>query len=251
MAAALLVMACGGGRDHEGCVYSVGALRFDTDELVFDTVVLGSDGVRTARVYNPTSSPVLLEQSGHLSGFRLYYEKEEVAFGGVEIPAGECGELTIVFRPDKDTLLGNYFNRLRFFVDGEGGFGEGIYVKAYVRDDFSSAGKALPKVEADMREFEFGPVREGDTVTAEFRLRNAGTVGLLIRKVETSCGCTVVEMGDRFVPPGGEKTVSVKLDTHDLFGFQRKRVALYTNDPATPVVMLVLRGNVRKSEMKQ
>lgn len=242
-----LMLACGGGREGEECVYPVGELRFAADQLVFDTVVLGEDAERSVRVYNPTDSPVLLEQSGRLAGFRLYYNGEEMAFGGVEIPAKECGVLRVVFHPDLDTLLGNYFDRLRFFVDGQGGFGEGVYVKAYVRDGFEGkVGNASPVLRMEKRDFDFGWVSAGDTVTVDFLLKNAGSNGLLIRKIETSCGCTVVEMDDRLVLPGQERRVRIKFDTQNLLGFQRKRIVLYTNDPKAGVVTLTLRGDVRK-----
>lgn len=246
---ALLVVgaaACGGKRAGDGCAYSVGALRFDADELVFDTVPLRGEGVRTLRIYNPTASPVTLEQAGRLSGFRLYYEGEELGLGGVEIPAGGEGELRVVFRPDRDTLLGDYFDRLRFFVDRRSGFSEGLYVKAYVRGETRIvAGGPAPRLEVERPEFGFSPVCEGDTVVGSFRLRNTGTAALLIRKVETSCGCTVVALADRLLLPGAERTVRVTLSTRGLLGFQRKRVVLHTNDPASPAVTLLLCGDVR------
>ena len=242
--------ACGGGERRSECVYPLGSLRLDADQLLFDTVALGSVSSQTLRVHNPTAEAVLLEQSGRTDGFSIYYEGEEMGFGGVRIPPGDVGELRVDFRPVRDTLLGNYFDRLRFFVDGEGGFSEGIYVKAYVRDDFAATdSSALPRLVAEERIRDFGPVAEGDTVKAEFRLRNAGSHDLLIRKVEASCGCTVVEMDGRILPPGGGTTVRVTLDTRGLSGFQRKRVTLYTNDPASPAVVFTLRGDVIKKGM--
>ena len=80
----------------------------------------------------------------------------------------------------------------------------------------------------------------------DFLLKNAGSNGLLIRKIETSCGCTVVEMDDRLVLPGQERRVRIKFDTQNLLGFQRKRIVLYTNDPKAGVITLTLRGDVRK-----
>ena len=164
-----------------------------------------------------------------------------------QLSAKECGVLRVVFHPDLDTLLGNYFDRLRFFVDGQGGFGEGVYVKAYVRDGFEGkVGNASPVLRMEKRDFDFGWVSAGDTVTVDFLLKNAGSNGLLIRKIETSCGCTVVEMDDRLVLPGQERRVRIKFDTQNLLGFQRKRIVLYTNDPKAGVVTLTLRGDVRK-----
>lgn len=244
----LLFWGCGGNTGCRDCRYPLGALLVDAETVVFDTVALGTQSEVNLRVYNPTERTVTLAESGRLPGVRVYLvggDTTGLGIGGVEIAAGACEELGVVFRPEGDEMLGNFWGQLRFFVDGEGGFGEGIYVKAHVRDAFEGVDAGnRPKLVMEEREMDFGRVETGKRVTAKFRLANEGKRDLLLRKVETSCGCTVVETGKRVVRPGEATEVTVVLDTRDLSGYQRKRVTLYTNDPEAATVVLVLRGTV-------
>lgn len=239
---------CGGNSGCQDCRYPLGVLLVDAETVVFDTVALGHRSELTLQVYNPTGKAVMLEESGRLPGVRVYLVGDDttgLGIGGVEIAAGAREKLGVVFRPEGDEMLGNFWGQLRFFVDGEGGFGEGIYVKAHVRDAFEGEDSGnCPKLVMEEREMDFGRVETGKRVTAKFRLLNEGKRDLLLRKVETSCGCTVVETGKRMVHPGETTEVTVVLDTRDLSGYQRKRVTLYTNDPEVATVVLVLRGTV-------
>ena len=244
------MMACRENRVGEGCTYAMGALLMDADELVFDTVFLGQESSCWLRVYNPTKEEVSLEVMGDLEGFSVWRGEEQVGLGGVGLAAGMEDSLRVAFCPVRDTLLGNYFSMLHFLVDGEGAFGDGVFVKAYVADDFKDVkpGTLQPTVFVERDTVRFGRVMEGEKVKVAFKGMNRGRGVLRVRKVEMTCGCTTVHLERRVVNPGEEMLVEATFDTRGWPGFQRKRVLLYTNEARRPVVELVLEGMVGLEE---
>lgn len=244
------MVACRENRVGEGCTYAMGALLMDADELVFDTVFLGQESSRWLRVYNPTREEVSLEVVGDLEGFSVWRGEEQVGLGGVVLAAGMEDSLRVAFCPGRDTLLGNFFSMLHFLVDGEGAFGEGVFVKAYVADDFKDVtpGALQPAVFVERDTARFGRVTEGEKVDEVFRLENRGEGMLRVRKIEVTCGCTVARVEKRELDPGEDTRLNVTFDTGGWPGFQRKRVFLYTNEARRPVVELVVEGMVGLEE---
>ena len=103
---------------------------------------------------------------------------------------------------------------------------------------------AAPKIVFQTKEITFSDVKEGQTLTAEFKFTNQGDLNLIIDKVSPSCGCTVAEF-DKVTPPGKQGVVTLKLDTTGITGSFRKTAVVSTNDPAQPFVTLVMLGETR------
>jgi hypothetical protein len=47
---------------------------------------------------------------------------------------------------------------------------------------------------------------------------------------------------DRAIPPGGEGTITLKLDPRACFGGAKKLTVVTCNDPRTPYFILILKG---------
>lgn len=92
-------------------------------------------------------------------------------------------------------------------------------------------------------EYDFGEIREGDTVVHTFRFVNAGNARLLINRVQTSCGCTHSDWPRGFIRPGDTASLTVSFDSHDKKGLQEKTISIYAN--TNPVKTTVsLKGQV-------
>ena len=59
-----------------------------------------------------------------------------------------------------------------------------------------------------------------------------------------TCGCTVADF-DHTIPPGGSGKVDAEVDTTGFSGPISKAVLVFSNDPATPQVNLVIKADVR------
>lgn len=99
-----------------------------------------------------------------------------------------------------------------------------------------------PKIFCDEPIFDFGEKNNSEFVEHDYPIRNTGTLSLEIRNVRASCGCTAVKPSQDVVPPGGEASIRARLDLRGRTGFQQKSITVECNDPATPTLMLQLKG---------
>lgn len=91
---------------------------------------------------------------------------------------------------------------------------------------------------------DFGNIKEvNGTVTYDFEFVNKGKSPILIKNVESSCGCTSPEWTKQPVLPGKKGYVKATFDPKDRPGFFDKTITVHSN-AATPVVILKIKGTV-------
>lgn len=105
-------------------------------------------------------------------------------------------------------------------------------------------GAGAPRLAIEPAEHDFGQVLDGQKAKTVFRIANGGSTELVIGEVRASCGCTVPIPEPRRIPAGGEGTLSVEFDSTGRSGMWHGSIAVYTNDPATPVTNLRLKAEV-------
>ncbi|MBZ5587448.1 MAG: DUF1573 domain-containing protein [Acidobacteriia bacterium] len=101
-----------------------------------------------------------------------------------------------------------------------------------------------PAIEIVEKIKDFGVVAKGDKIHAIFEVRNTGKAPLEISQVRPTCGCTVANF-DRTVAPGEGGKIVAEVDTTGFNGAISKAVLVFSNDPATPQVSLVIKAEVR------
>lgn len=93
--------------------------------------------------------------------------------------------------------------------------------------------------------FDFGTVKEGETVTHSFSFKNTGSKPLVIMTAQASCGCTVPEKPEEPIQPGGTGVIKAVFHSKDRSGHQEKTIRVTSN--ARPEFgTLILTGNVEK-----
>ena len=101
----------------------------------------------------------------------------------------------------------------------------------------------MPKIEILEESYNFGEIKQGESVTHNFVLKNVGNANLIISSAKGSCGCTVPEWPKEPIAQGEEGTIKVTFNSSGRFGKQNKIVTLVTNAiPNTKV--LTINGNV-------
>jgi hypothetical protein len=101
-----------------------------------------------------------------------------------------------------------------------------------------------PVMDVAQKILDFGTVSKGQKVKATFEVRNTGTAPLEINQVRPVCGCTVASF-DHTIPPGGTGKVNAEVDTTGFSGPIAKAVMVFSNDPVTPNMNLVIKADVR------
>ena len=139
--------------------------------------------------------------------------------------------------------LGSFLKELRFTIDNQEQY-QHFVMDIHVRENFTSITqyeqKNAPVVKVDRNEYDFGSMREGEKRKISFAVRNEGRSPLIIRKIETTCGCTVATSEKRVINPDQSTVLEVGFRAWGKSGKQRKTITMYCNDPRQPVVTFTI-----------
>ena len=103
----------------------------------------------------------------------------------------------------------------------------------------------VPKAVVADKAFDFGLLDPHVTVSHSFTVSNEGDADLLLTTGETSCKCTIGDLGSPIVPPGASTEVTLTWNT----GYQSARytqsAAINTNDPTASSIDLSVSGTIK------
>ncbi|MBK7966337.1 MAG: DUF1573 domain-containing protein [Bacteroidetes bacterium] len=92
-------------------------------------------------------------------------------------------------------------------------------------------------------EFNFGTIKQGESVTHEFTFANDGKEDLIITNAQGSCGCTVPLYPKEPIKKGATGTIKVTFNSAGKMGMQDKTVTITSNAKNSPRI-LHLKGTV-------
>lgn len=103
----------------------------------------------------------------------------------------------------------------------------------------NSAGFSFDKTVHD-----FGRIKEeGGKITYTFKFKNTGKKPIIIKNVQSTCGCTTPEWSKAPVVPGKEGYVSAEFDPHQRPGAFNKQIKVFNNLTTQPIILEV-KGDV-------
>jgi len=105
-----------------------------------------------------------------------------------------------------------------------------------------------PKAGAQITEYNFGDIKQGDVVSYDFKITNNGGDVLKIIDVRASCGCTAAQPDKKELQPGETTTIKVTFNSKGRKGAQVKTVRVITNDPEKSDINFVIRCNILVDE---
>ncbi|NQV24878.1 MAG: DUF1573 domain-containing protein [Rhodopirellula sp.] len=99
-----------------------------------------------------------------------------------------------------------------------------------------------PKVNFETTEYDFGTRPRFSKGSHKFVVTNTGEATLKLKAGETTCQCTVGELGQNSVDPGESTTIELSWEIKQPGpGFQHS-AQIHTNDPANPTQTLIVKG---------
>ncbi len=104
---------------------------------------------------------------------------------------------------------------------------------------------ADPELTVDKRKINFGEIRSGKVVDLTFTFENTGDKTLVIKNVNTSCGCTYTRLDKKEYEPGEKGTIPVKFFSKGYRGRVIKIITIVSNDKKNPYLRLTLSGMVK------
>ncbi|OGW80795.1 MAG: hypothetical protein A3G33_00505 [Omnitrophica bacterium RIFCSPLOWO2_12_FULL_44_17] len=103
---------------------------------------------------------------------------------------------------------------------------------------------AVPSIYIALPNYDFGKLPAGQIVNHEFMVENRGNADLEIKRISTSCGCTVAEAMPQVIKPNETGKITVKFDSRGKSGKQSKTITVYSNDSAHSSVGCLLTGEL-------
>jgi uncharacterized cupredoxin-like copper-binding protein len=101
-----------------------------------------------------------------------------------------------------------------------------------------------PKLVLQQKNYDFGDIKQGETVSHAFVLSNSGGDLLKITNIQASCGCTAATPDKSELAPGESTNLVVKFNSTGRRGKQTKTVRIYSNDPQNPEMVLTISCNI-------
>ena len=101
----------------------------------------------------------------------------------------------------------------------------------------------------DVEEYNFGSVKQGESVSYEFSFTNVGKEPLIITNASGSCGCTVPEWPKEPLKKGDKANIKVTFNSTGKFGMQDKTITIVSNAKGGNKT-LHLKGNVESPPVK-
>jgi GTPase len=101
-------------------------------------------------------------------------------------------------------------------------------------------------VNGDPYVWDFGQVKEGQILKHDFAIRNGLSNPLVIKKIDTSCSCTVSEVKKKTLMPGESTVIEVKFNSKGYFGPVQQFVYVNTDNTDNPVLKFTIKANVEK-----
>jgi hypothetical protein len=84
-----------------------------------------------------------------------------------------------------------------------------------------------------------GRMHSGEVVAMGIGVYNNTHTPIVITRTETTCGCTDVDYPSQPIPVGDTARVEVRFDSQGFYGWQFKRVRLYTSADVSPLTIYV------------
>jgi len=207
--------------------YNIGDLRLETNHVAFARVFNTEKKSQSVNIINTSDKPITIgvaSSADHLS----------VDVDPKILKPKQTGKITVTYDASKKQEWSYVIDRVVLSVNDKPMGGSPLTVSATILEDFS---KLSPKELADAptmdfteKEFDFGSIKQGEKITHEFSFKNNGKRDLIIRDIQTSCGCTAVD-SKKVIKPGETSTIKATFNSAGKTGKQNKSITLITNIP--------------------
>jgi hypothetical protein len=227
-----------------------GDIRLKTSHLAFIKVYnteIKTDSIPVVNMGEADATITFKNVPDHLS-----FKVEPATLKGMKKGEtnGQKGVILVTYNGKKKNDWGFNMDRVEIVVNGEPNPKDRLSVSATIEEDFTHLTpeeKAnAPHVAFDNAEFEFGTLKQGESISTDFVFKNTGKSDLVIRKVKASCGCTATSPEKMVIKPGETSKIATTFNSRGKRGRQNKTITVITNDPDSPNTILKIKGVVEE-----
>ncbi len=109
----------------------------------------------------------------------------------------------------------------------------------------TAAGDEVPHLTLSKLTHDFKVMEQGTMERVDIRLTNTGHAPLLIEKLEANCDCLKYEINQKELSTGESALLTVTFNAKARMGYERKTLALFTNDPDQPTRVITFKAHVK------
>ncbi len=209
--------------------FKMDKIRMKTNHVAFAKLKSNTTKKQTVEIINDSDEDITISFDPKRMPAHI---KAEAVPG--KLKANQKGKLLITYNASKKNSWGYVIDRLGILLNGNKPVKNTLSVSATIVEDFSKLSEQelanAPSMNFESKEFNFGKLDQGKSVTHEFKFKNAGKRELIIRKTKTSCGCTAVET-KKVIKPGESSTIKTVFNSAHKSGKQNKSITITTNIP--------------------
>lgn len=93
------------------------------------------------------------------------------------------------------------------------------------------------QIEWTKKNWNFGDITEGEIVTHTYYFKNSGDQNLIIKNIDSGCGCTTVSYDKKPLRPGKEGKIEIAFNSAGRYGKQYKEISIFANIPEKQVTL--------------
>lgn len=220
----------------------LGDTRFRFRSLNFGIITTEKPVTRVFEVYNDSNSPITFQSKVDAPAH------VKVTVEPATLEPKSAGEIKVVYDANAKGRLGYNSDNIKLYTNEASNNEKLLYVLATIEEYFppmSDEEKAkAPRLVFESVNHDFLRIKEGTSVSKEFKFTNTGKSPLNIRDTRTNCGCTVSSLSSSDIKPGESGTLTVTFDSKGRKGTQQKTVTVFSNDPTAPTQTLVVKAYV-------
>lgn len=222
---------------------SVGELRMKTSHLAFMKTFNHEKKTETVEVYNNAPSALNVE-------FNNVPDFITIEMQPKLLKPKEEGKFIVSYDATMKDDWGFVLNRLNVVtIDENNQKQEGkLTVSAKISEDFSKLTpeelENAPAISFENQTFAFGEIKQGESVSHEYKFTNTGKTDLIIRKTKASCGCTAIMPTENVIKPGKSSSIKMTFNSKGKKGSQNKTITVYSNDPKKSELKLRIKGTI-------
>ncbi|MBN2893899.1 MAG: DUF1573 domain-containing protein [Bacteroidales bacterium] len=187
--------------------------------------------------YNPTHSELSVKvENNDKPGYLTVNVYPEI------LQPGETGIIEFIYDASKVNSWDYVRANVYLTINGKRETSKRLQVSAVIKEKYTEEQLLHPpKIEFEEMSFSFDTINEGDVIVHEFNFTNTGESDLVIRKTQTSCGCTAVSLSNEPIKPGQTSTIKATFNSSHKRNAQTKTITVITNSPDEKYQKIVLR----------
>jgi len=166
----------------------------------------------------------------------------------VTVAAGAAGAIVADFDASKKQDWGFVSDQVFLIINGVKSNDNRISVSATIEEDYSKWTAQqmtdAPVIGFSETVYDFGDIKKGEKVTHTFTVTNTGKTNLILRKINSSCGCTTTQPDKNVIPSGENANITVTFDSRGRSGRQNQSITILSNDPKKSSQILRITTNV-------